>query len=368
MPVLQDKRLNQSRPGRKSIIYLSVSYIVNETFFSKFVVDSEFFNVINDLSKKNIHANNPTDATIDKSEDYSINLDVKVQAVEHFQKTGLDPKIGQEKIREYRISAYDESMVKIPALEGSGYFVSHSLITLSDDMYIPLIFLTFNFYTRSRAIADGNNSLTFASDSTDIASKLKYLSDRKATLSRYTPSSSILLIDGPLIGGQMTEYNMKLNKELSGKGVLPIYFVKNSDSSLIIDNTPSLRGNYNSDFEWAFKNLGLGERTRLYKYSDLSDPLGNKKKIFSYVKAFNSPPCRVELDEDSYKGVADKIDDIFNIVMYLLLAQGDPLNPQPRPIAIAETFAREALKMVDFDEVINRTGIRPTMNYTRFGW
>ena len=339
-----------------------------ETFYSKFVVDSTFFDVINDLSKKNIHANNPTDVTMDKSEDYPINSNAKVQAVEHFQINKLDTKFGQAKINDFRISAYDESMVKIPALEGSGFFISHSLITLSEDMYVPLIFLTFNFYTRSRAIADGNNSLTFASDSIDVASKIKYLSDRKATLSKYTPGSSILLIDGPLIGGQMTDYNMKLNTELLKKDVVPIYFVKNSDSSLIIDNTEGLKGNYNSDLEWAFKNLNLGERTGLYKYSDLSDPIGNKKKVFSYVKAFNAPPCRVELDENSYLRVANIIDDLFNVIIYLMLAQGDPLNPQPRPIAIAETYAREALKMVDFDEVIHRTGIRPTMNYTRFGW
>ena len=339
-----------------------------EKFYSKFIVDSKFFDVMDDLSKKNIHANNPAEVAMDKSEDYPINSNVKVQAVEHLQKIKLDPKLGQAKINGYRISAYDESMVKIPALEGSGFFISHSLITLSEDMYVPLIFLTFNFYTRSKAIADGNNSLTLASDSIDVASKIKYLSDRKYTLSKYAPSSSILLIDGPLIGGQMTDYNMKLNKELLMKDVFPIYFVKNSDSSLIIDNNADLRGNYNSDFEWAFKNLKPGERTGLYKYTDVSDPIGNKKKIFSYVKAFNAPPCRVELDENSYLRVVDIIDDLFNIIIYLMLAQGDPLNPQPRPIAIAETYAREALKMVDFDEVINRTGIRPTMNYTRFGW
>ena len=341
---------------------------MTETFYSKFVVDSKYFDVINDLSKKNIHANNPMDVTMDKSENYPFNSDIKVQAVEHFQKTKLNPKLGQAKIDKYRINAYDESMVKIPALEGSGFFISHSLVTIYGDMYLPLIFLTFNFYTRSRAIADGNNSLTFTSDSIDVASKLKYLSDRKATLSQYTPNSSILLIDGPLIGGQITEYNMKLNQELLKKDILPIYFVKNSDSSLIIDNTISLAGNYNSDFEWAFKNLDPGERTGLYKYSDLSDPIGNKKKVFSYVKAFNAPPCRVELDENSYLRVADIMDDIFHIIYYLMLAQGNPLNPQPRPIAIAETYARESLKMVDFNEVINRTGIRPTMNYTRFGW
>ncbi len=341
---------------------------MGEYIYSKFILDSRFYEVIDDLGKKNIHANNPMNTSFDKDDDFSYSSDVKVQAVEQFEKFKLDPKIGQKITNEYRISAYDESLVKIPALEGSGFFISHSLITLSEDRYVPLIFLTFNFYTRSKSIADGNNSLTFTTQPLDLASKIQYLNDRKETLSRYTPDSSVLLIDGPLIGGQITDYNMKLNAELLERKIFPIYFVKNSDSSLIIDNTINIKGKYNSDFEWAFKTLKPGERTRLYKYSDLSDPIGNKKKFFSYVKAFSAPPCRVEFDETSYLRFGKTIDEIFHMIFYLLLAQGNPQNPQTRPIAIAEAFAREALKVIDFDEVIHRTGIRATMNYTRFGW
>jgi hypothetical protein len=341
---------------------------MEESFYSKFILDSRFNEVIEDLRKKNIHANNPMDISLNKGDDYPYGADVKVQAVDQIKKIKLDPKIGQKMTNEYKICAYDESLVKIPALEGSGFFISHSLITLSEDRYVPLIFLTFNFYTRSRAIADGNNSLTFTTEPLDLASKIQYLNDRKETLSRYTPDSSVLLIDGPLIGGQMTDYNMKLNAELLKRGIFPIYFVKNSDSSLIVDSSTNLKGNYNSDLEWAFKTLDPGERTGLFKYSDLSDPIGNKKKIFSYLKAFSAPPCRVEFDETTYLRFGKIIDEIFHMIFYLLLAQGNPQNPQARPIAIAEAFAREALKVVDFDEVIHRTGIRTTMNYTRFGW
>lgn len=342
--------------------------LMESNFYSKFILDPNFDDIIKDLNKKNIHANNPKDITMDKSEDYNANSDSKLQPAENFHKIKLDPILGEQKTIEYKISAYDESMVKIPALEGSGFFISHSLVTMGKDSYIPLIYLTFNFYTRSRSIADGNNSLIFVNDSIDIASKVQYISDRNKTLITYTPDSSILLIDGPLIGGQITNYNMRLNQSLLKRNILPIYFVKNSDSSLIIDNISDLKDKYNSDFEWAFKKLELGERTALFKYTDLSDPIGNKKKFFTYMKAFNAPPCRVEMDETSYIQFHDIINDVFNAIFYLLLAQGNPSNPQPRPIAIAETYAREALKIIDFDEIINRTGIRPTMNYTRFGW
>jgi hypothetical protein len=342
--------------------------MLSKFIYSKFIIDSRFYEVIDDLGKKNIHADSPINISIDKGDYFPNSSDVKIQAIEQNEKFKLDLNRGQEITNEYIICAYDESLVKIPALEGSGFFISHSLITLGKDSYVPLIFLTFNFYTRSRSIADGNNSLIFTTKPLDLASKIKYLEDRMETLSRYTPASSILLIDGPLIGGQITDFNMKLNAELLKKNIFPIYFVKNSDSSLIIDNSPSLKEKYNSDFEWAYKTLNPGERTRLYKYSDLSDPIGNKKKFFSYVKAFSAPPCRVEFDETAYLAFGKIIDEIFHMVFYLLFAQGNPLNPQARPIAIAETFAREALKVIDFEEVIHRAGITTTMNYTRFGW
>jgi len=341
---------------------------MEESSYYKFILDDRFNEVIEDLSSKNIHANTPIGFAFDKGDYYPYGNDVKVQAIDQINKIKLDPKIGQEKTKEYKICAYDESLVKIPALEGSGFFISHSLITLSEERYMPLIFLTFNFYTRSKAIADGSNSLKLTTETLEQASRIQYLNDRNLTLSKYTPDSSILLIDGPLIGGQITDYNMKLNAELLKRNIFPIYFVKNSDSSLVIDNSTDLKGNYNSDFEWAFKTLNPGERTGLFKYSDLSDPIGNKRKIFSYLKAFPAPPLRVELDETTYFRFENIIDEIFHLIFYLLLAQGNTQNPQVRPIAIAEAFAREALKVVDYEEVIHRTGIRPTMNYTRFGW
>ena len=39
---------------------------------------------------------------------------------------------------------------------------------------------------------------------------------------------------------------------------------------------------------------------------------------------------------------------------YLLLVQGDLKNPQVRSIAIAEKFARKALKLINFDQMMER--------------
>ncbi len=336
-----------------------------ESFYSQFILDPNFDDVIEDLNKKTIHAIEPIYASMDKTDDYSDNSNVKVEKIDNVDKWKLNSRNGQKKQEQYKLCAYDESLVKIPSLEGNGFFISHSLITMSEDRYVPLIYLTFNFYTRSKDVSDGNNALKLTTKPFEFESKIDYINDRKNVLSKYTPDSSILFIDGPLIGGQITEYNMQLNAELFKRKIFPIYFVKNSDSSLITDNFPSLSGKYNSDFEWAFKILKPGERTGLFKYNDL---VGNKKKIFSYVKAFATPPCRIEFDQMTYLNLRNSIDEIFDIIYYLLLAQGNPRNPQVRPIVIAEMYAREALKVIDFDNIIHQTGITPTMNYTRFGW
>ena len=41
-------------------------------------------------------------------------------------------------------------------------------------------------------------------------------------------------------------------------------------------------------------------------------------------------------------------------------------NPQVRLIAIAEMYARQALKLVDIDSMMQNSGIVPTINQERF--
>ena len=56
-----------------------------------------------------------------------------------------------------------------------------------------------------------------------------------------------------------------------------------------------------------------------------------------------------------------------NMMYYYLLVQGDVKNPQIRPIAIAENYARETLKILDIGKIIKEIGITPTVNQVRFG-
>jgi len=104
----------------------------------------------------------------------------------------------------------------------------------------------------------------------------------------------------------------------------------------------------------------------LFKYTDDINP--NLTKIFCYLKAFDASPHRLELDIDTYRKYVDNIDDVLGLAYYLLLAQGDLRNPQIRSIAIAEKYARETLRLINFTEMMRELGIMPTMNQERFAW
>ncbi len=342
---------------------------MTESQFSKLLLDPRFNQILEDLANIGIHVDSSYNEVL-KFEDQEENNDAKesIRFLESGNNFKLNASISAPIGQDRNICAYDESLVRISSLEGAGFFIPHTLILMDKERYLPLVYLTFNFYTKSKRIANGNNSLSLAQDTPELESKRQYITDRAKILTNNVPSSSLLLIDGPLIGGQITEYNLQLNEALASKDIITVFIVKNSDSSLVINKSPDLRGQFNSDFEWAFKTLEVGERTPFVKYIDLTDPTGRRNKVFTYMKAFRSPPIRLELHETTFLKYFNLMDKIVDAVYFLLLAQGDPKNPQPRPIAIAEKYAREVLKMIPFDEIISKTGIIPTMNYTRFGW
>jgi hypothetical protein len=328
-----------------------------------------FDKVLDDLSKKNIYSGKSTSFEL-KSEDF-VSENNDSDNVFFFNEEiplSLDPQVGYQTLERTSICAYDESLMRISALEGAGFFISHSLILMDKVQYIPLTYLTFDFFTKSKSIADGNNALTFTRDPPEIASKKKYIKDRKMVLMKYTPDNSILLIDGPLIGSQITEYNLQLNEALLKRNIMPLFFVKNSNSSLIVDSDPKLRDMYNSDFEWSYKTLQVGKMSNFAKYVDKTDSTNRRNKIFTYLKAFNSSPIRVEMHDSVYARLQTGLKEIMSAIYYLLLAQGNIRNPQPRPIAISEKYAKAALNVLDFGSLIQKTGIKPTMNFTRFGW
>lgn len=285
--------------------------------------------------------------------------------IEEIKSYKLNPKNGEKLEKNITISAYDESLNSFSALEGIAYLTSHSLVVLSKTDYIPANLLTFYFYTRSKSYTESTKAIRYSEDPT-ADSNIDYVKDRTKFILNTAPLNSLLLIDGPLVGGQVTGYTNKLNEGLLKKNIIPIFFIKNSNSNLVTDHIKELKGKYNSDMHYAYSSLKQGERTGFFRYEDQQNP--NNAKMFCYLKAFDASPLRVEFHRNTFKQYEDKIADIMDLVYYLLLVQGDLKNPQVRPIAIAEKYARATLKLTSIHKLMKDSGITATMNQERFGW
>jgi hypothetical protein len=203
------------------------------------------------------------------------------------------------------------------------------------------------------------------SDDPEIASKLDYILDRTKLLIENVPENAILFIDGPLMGGNVISHTLLMINKLFEKNIIPIFFVKNSNSKLVTDNVEEFRGQYNSDLHWCYHFLKEGERTNFFKFINATNR--TQGKIFCYIKPFNGNPQRVEFYLNVFDVFRDQINNIMNIIYYLLLVQGDSKNPQLRPIAISEKFARASLKLFNLEKIMKDLGIIATINQLRFG-
>jgi len=290
----------------------------------------------------------------------------KVEEIEKFQ---LDPHKGEKSCSCNTICAYDESVNRFQGLEGTAYLTSHSLILHGEYDFIPMNLLTFYFYTRSKLLSQNSKHVKYSEDS-EVDSKKDYVVDRKGFLVDNIPENSVVFIDGPLIGAQMSSHTVELNNLLLKKEIVPIFFVKNSVSNLVTDNIKELKGKFNSDMHWAYRYLKEGERTNLFRYVDQSSARARKRfaKIFCYLKAFEVSPHRIEMDVKTFEKYSDRIIALFDLAYYLLVAQGDLKNPQIRPIAVAEKYARSTLNLINFVQMMKDLGITPTMNQERFAW
>ncbi len=274
----------------------------------------------------------------------------------------LDSKIGANLAQNEYLSAYDESFKKYISLAGSGLLTSHSLIVHGGSDYFAMNKLTFNFYTRSEEISRKSEYIKKSAD-TELDSRRDYASDRTDFIINSAPENSIILIDGPLLGGVNNPYNVKMNNELLKINTIPIFIVKNSNSNLVTDFYPELKKKFNSDMHWAYTLLNPGSRTSFYFYEDSY----NKEfsKIFCYHKTFNISPQRIEFHPKTYEKFSDLIFKLMDLIFYLVLVQGNFKNPQVRSIAIAEKFARETLNLFDITNIMKSAGLPPTMNQER---
>ena len=337
---------------------------------NKLLIHPAFKETIAEIKKFNPKI---TKTSINEQISYDLNEggDGIIEMIEKEEKYVLKP-VSLEKlaVEGNNILAYDESINKFACLEGNAVMTSHSLIMLGKTDYVPSCFITFYFYTHSQTYSKNSKFIKYSIEA-EVDSKRDYLDNRTKFILDVVPESSLLLIDGPLLGSQSSGYTIKMNAELLKKDIFPIFFVKNSSSNLVIDNHPSLKGKYNSDMDWSFKFLKVGERTALFRYKEMGDDrTGNPShiKVFCYMKVHDISPVRIEFHPETLKKYAEEIDNVLNTIYYLILVQGDLKNPQVRPIAIAEKYARETLKLFDIDKLMREAGVVPTMNQERFAW
>ena len=208
------------------------------------------------------------------------------------------------------ILAYDESIQKFNMLQGNLIFTSHALVETELDDYDYSCQVTAYFATRASDYKD--LEIAIISDTPEEEVKIRYLEDRFEFLTSNTPKNSILFVDGPLIGSQSSSKNVKLVIELMKGDIIPIFYVKNSYSSLVIDHLGGeIKKKYNTDLDFANRFLSNGERTSYFLYQDLVNKDNNK--VFAYIKCYNRVPQRFEMYYETYNTLS--IDDLVNLFL-----------------------------------------------------
>lgn len=331
---------------------------------NKLILHSSFKDIINEIKKVNVTITEPAKQSEFDFSNATFPKDGKLSKIEEIAAINLNSINGHNISKKYDFTGYDESKLNYMSLEGDAAFTVHSLVVASKNDFIPVNFLSFYFYTRSEKLKTQHPLLSYTSDLNSQSNK-DYVVDRNKFLKDWSIPGSISFIDGPLIGGNMTSFTLEMVNQLHLKEVIPIFIVKNSDSNLVTDNIKELHNKYNSDMHWSYQFLRTGQRTNFFYYKDEINP--KNAKVFCYIKAFNLSPQRIEFHVDTYEQNKNIINDLIDLAYYLYLAHGNIKNPQVRPIAIAEKFARAVLHMSDSYNLIKSSGLIPTMNQERFG-
>jgi len=267
-------------------------------------------------------------------------------------------------MNQWNIFGYDESTQDYSALEGTLMFCSSSVIKLENKYVFNLIVLPY-FITSMRKFKEKQaEEIRFTENPTKERNTIMIKTKTKAILESTDPNS-IVLIDGPLVGGMASSYMSKMDNELRNKNCIALYFVKNSDSRLVINCDRRLSHEFNSDFHWAAHQLKESSRSAFFRYKDEDNP--KNTKVFAYLKALAGFPERVEMHSLTYEKYNDVMASLMNLIAYLYVVQGDLANPQVRPVVIAEKYAREGLRILNIPVLLRRLGFRPTVNQVRFG-
>ncbi|MEN9993736.1 MAG: hypothetical protein RL762_393 [Bacteroidota bacterium] len=262
----------------------------------------------------------------------------------------------------FLLAAYDESILELNSLEGKIRCITHCSVLQNEQEYTPAAFVTLKFFTKSKIIKSNSTSFSDVIYTEDLSKSLneEYVKERKYFLSKVAPENSFLFIDGSMFSGASTAGNFTLIESLLSQNCKPVFFVKNSESTIITESFDFAKG-YNSDLHWAFLNLKVGEVSPIFSY--ISDD--GRGKAMCFLKVFTGrSPIRIEFPLRAFlDGLYS--DEIFNLIYYQFLANGSGINVQPRIVQIAELYAREILKSTNLYNEIERMGLTKSMNEQR---
>jgi len=303
----------------------------------------------------------PSDVEVKMQEFY---MSPTMSCLESFGSSyALDPRC-IDLMKNWNVYAYDESVQNYKALEGDLLFCSSSVIKIEDKYQFSLTVLPY-FLTSMRKFKDmQDEDIRFAENVAEERNLILINSKINSILESVEPHS-LILIDGPLVGGNASTYIVEMDEKLRKNDCIPLYFVKNSDSRLIIENDPKLSSEFNSDFHWAACGLKTGYRSPFFRYTDRYN--SRNSKVFAYMKALAGFSERVEMHSLTFEKYGSLMPSLMNLIAYFYLVQGDDSNPQVRPIAIAEKYSREGIRILNIPALLGRLGFRPTINQVRFG-
>ncbi len=260
------------------------------------------------------------------------------------------------------LAAYDESILELNSLEGKIRCISHCCVLQNDDQYTPAAFVSLKFFTKSSLIESKANEFSDIIQSDDLSRAIndEYIHERKFFLSKAAPENTLLFIDGSMFSGASTAGNFMLIESLLIQNCRPVFFVKNSESTIITEKFEFAKG-YNSDLHWAYSILKAGEYSPVFSYMSAD----GRGKAMCFFKIFDGrSPVRIEFPLNAFlEGYYP--DDIFDLIMYQYIANGSFSNVQPRIIQIAELYAREILKSTNLYNEIEKMGLTKSMNEAR---
>ena len=341
-------------------------YVILE--FNKAVqIDGKFRQLIDEIKSADIRLpKNPVvvSGMIDLFPDLSKHIVVPLESISDIYPLNLNAGCKIASTPNLIISAYDESIAYYSSLEGKVAYVSHSLVTMYNGQYYPLNRLNLTFCTRSKLVHQRIPGSILAKDwDVDVTISVDIAKQKRQFLSENAISKSILLIDGPFLAGNGSFTFYETIDELLDRSIIPIFIVKNSYSSLLIENLEGLKDQYNSDLHYANEILIEGTRTPFFKYTSEE---GNKSKVFCYLKyKEHYSPFRIEIPTIVYNKFRDVVEQSMDLIYYFIKVQGSMTNPQVRPIAVAEMFARETLNLIDINKDSIQMKLTATMNERR---